>query len=262
VALAQRRRMPWIAAGWIWYLVTLAPVSGVVQVGSQAYADRYAYVPLVGVFAAIAWTADRTLDGRSRSVRWLAGGLGTACLAALFVVTRGQLAYWKDGMALFQRAVTIVPDSGVALNNLGMAHVERGRIAEALPLFRRAVEVAPWDTEARSNLGSALTVLGRPREAVTEFEAALALAPDDASIRFNLAKALDVLGQTDDAVRRLEEAMRVDPGYARAPFYLGIIRLRQRRVEEGIDLLRRAAALDPASPEIRRALEAARRGRS
>lgn len=248
-AVLLRRSRPHLGFGWWWYAITLAPVSGIVQVGSQAYADRYAYVPLVGIFAIAAWTAAHAFDGAAAWHRWARGALAVASIAALAVACRTTLASWRDSEALFRRAVEVVPDGSVAHNNLGLALVDRGRVAEAVEHFRSAVEHAPWDLRARSNLGSALTVLGRPSEAVPVFEDALAEAPDDPSLRFNLAKALVGMGRTPDAIAQLEEAMRVDPSYPKAPLFLGGLLLEARRLDDAIPVLEKAVALAPRDPQ-------------
>ncbi len=254
------RALPYLAMGWLWYAVTLAPVAGIVQVGSQAWADRYAYVPLMGIFIALVW------GGSDLASRWRAAGAAAASVAAvsalvaLSLATRAQLVPWRDSESLFRHAVRVVPDSSVAQNNLGMALVERNLVAEALDHFRKAVEFAPWDTDARSNLGNALTVLGRPAEAIPEFERARTDAPRDASILFNLAKALEAVGRSGEAEAALREAMRVDPQYARAPLYLGILLQRRRNLDESIDVLQKAVALAPGDPEGHYALGVALAG--
>jgi len=216
VVLWKGSAAPFLRTGFWWYAGTLFPVAGIVQVGSQAYADRYAYVPLLGIFILLTWSAARALEnGRPAARRGMA--LAFVCwVAALALATRAQIPYWRDSLSLFERAVEVVPDSAVAHNNLGMALVERSRIAEAAEHFRVAVASAPWDTDARSNLGNALRVLGKPREALVEYREALNRRPDDPTIHYNLATALIDLGRVDEAGDHLREALRLDPGYRKA----------------------------------------------
>ena len=214
--IAKGRAFPALAMGWWWYVGTLVPVVGIIQVGAQAYADRYAYVPLVGIFVVVVWSAVRLTE--AKPVIWgrAVAVAGVAWIAALSLATRAQLPYWHDSVSLFQRAIEVVPDNALAHNNLGMAFVERDRMAEALDHFQKAVEIAPLDTDARSNLGNALRALKRPEDAVVAYDKALELSPNDASIHYNLATALVDLGRLDEAVTHLHDALRLDPGYERA----------------------------------------------
>lgn len=204
-----------LSIGWFWYVGTLLPVAGIIQVGSQARADRYAYVPLIGIFVIAAWSAAR-LVAKAPGLKAAVAVAAVAAIAALSLVTRAQIPYWHDSVALFSRAIDVVPDNSIAHNNLGMALVAEGRLPDALPHFQKAVEYAPADTDARSNLGNALRTLGRPAEAVPEYEKALELAPGDPTIHYNLATALLDLGRTGEAVQQLKEAVSLDPGYEKA----------------------------------------------
>ncbi len=245
VVVMKRRSLPELAMGWWWYVGTLLPVAGLIQVGSQAYADRYAYVPLIGVFVAVAWAAVRVAHGRPVGYRRAAGFVGCIWLAALCYATRAQLPYWRDSASLFQRAIDVVPGNALAQNNLGMALVDQHKIAEALEHFEQAVAIAPFDTGARSNLGNALRALGRPAEAVLAYEGALAQAPGDASIHYNLATALVDLGRADEAVMHLSEAVRIDPGYVKARFLLGGVLVQKRRLEAALVEFHEVIRLDP-----------------
>jgi tetratricopeptide (TPR) repeat protein len=204
-----------LSMGWWWYLGTLLPVAGIIQVGSQARADRYAYVPLIGIFIIAAWSAAR-LVARAPKLKAAVAVAAVAAIAALSLVTRAQIPYWKDSVALFSRAIAVVPNNAIAHNNLGMALVVAGRLPEALPHFKIAVVLTPDDTDARSNLGNALRTLGRAAEAVPEYEKALELAPTDPTIHYNLATALLDLGRTAEAAQQLKEAVGLDPGYEKA----------------------------------------------
>lgn len=245
VVVAKRRVFPALAVGWCWYVGTLLPVAGIIQVGSQAYADRYAYVPLIGIFIIVAWSAARFTAARPLVWRRALAVAGVAWIAALSFTTRAQLPYWHDSVALFQRAIDVVPDNALAQNNLGMALVEQSKIADALEHFQKAVAIAPWDTDARSNLGNALRVLGRPADAAVAYDEALAQTPNDPSLHFNLATALIDLGRVDEAVSQLGEAVRLDPGYAKARYLLGTILIQAGRPADALEQFREVARLDP-----------------
>lgn len=224
---------------------TLLPVAGIIQVGSQAFADRYAYVPLIGIFVIVAWSAVRLTE--ARSVRWrrAAGFAGCVWVAALSIATRAQLPYWHDSVSLFQRAIDVVPENALAQNNLGMALVDQHKIADALEHFEKAVAIAPLDTDARSNLGNALRALGRPADAVVAYEEAVTQSPGDASIHYNLATALVDLGRAAEAVTHLREAVRIDTAYTKARFLLGVLLVQQRQAEEALVQFREILRLDP-----------------
>jgi Flp pilus assembly protein TadD len=256
VVVAKGRELPALAMGWLWYVGTLLPVAGIIQVGSQAYADRYAYVPLVGIFVIVVWSVVRLTETTPVFWRRALAVAGVAWIAALSVATRAQLPYWHDSVSLFQRAIDVVPDNALAHNNLGMALVEQNKIAEALDHFQKAVEIAPGDTDARSNLGNALRALGRSVEAAVVYAKALEQSQNDASIHYNLATALVDLGRSDEAVTRLRDAVRLDPAYAKARFLLGVLLYRQGRAGEALAQFREVARLDPQNG---RALEWVRR---
>lgn len=247
VVIAKGRAFPALAVGWWWYVGTLLPVAGIIQVGSQAYADRYAYVPLVGIFIVVVWSAVRLTEAKPVIWRRTLAVVGVAWIAALSLVARAQLHYWHDSVSLFQRAIEAVPGNALAHNNLGMAFVEQDRMAEALDQFQKAVELAPWDTDGRSNLANALRALKRPAEAVIAYDAALEQSPDDATIHYNLATALLDLARMDEAATQLGDAVRLDPAYTKARFLLGTVLYRQGRAEDALVQFREIARLEPGN---------------
>jgi len=256
LAVVARRRLPALTMGWCWYAGTLLPVAGFIQVGSQAYADRYAYVPLIGIFVALAWSAVYALDRATAAWRPVAAIAGAASIAGFALATRHELPYWHDTIALFTHATEVVPNNSLAENNLGMALVGRSDIPGALPHFERAVASAPWDPDARANLGNALRALGRPAEAVEAYTKALELSPDDATTHFNLATALIDVGRAADAVAHLREAVRLNPEYLKARFLLAESLYRQGDPRAALVELREIVRVDPQN---QRAAELARR---
>jgi len=245
--IVKGRVFPALAVGWWWYIGTLVPVIGIIQVGSQAYADRYAYVPLIGIFIMVVWSAVRVTEAGPAVWRRAVLIAGVLWIGALSLATRAQLPYWHDSVSLFQRAVEVVPDNALAHNNLGMALVERERMAEALEQFRQAVTIAPADTDARSNLGNALRALKRPAEAVAAYEQALAQSPNDATIHYNLATALADLGRVDEAATRLRDAVRIDPTHTKARFLLGTILYQAGRADDALAQFREIVRFEPGN---------------
>ena len=243
--VAKGRSFPALAMGWWWYVGTLLPVAGIIQVGSQAYADRYAYVPLSGIFVIMVWSIVRVTEAKPVVWRRAVAVAGVAWIAALSFATRVQLPYWHDSVSLFQRAIDVVPENSLAHNNLGMALVEENKIAEALEHFQKAVAITPWDTDARSNLGNALRALKRPSEAVEAYTKAREQSPNDASIRYNLATALVDLGRAEEAATQLREAVRLDPAHTKARVLFGTILYRLGRFEAALEQFREVARLEP-----------------
>ncbi len=213
LSLAARRR-PYLAVGWLWYGVTLLPTLGLVQVGSQAMADRYMYLPLIGLAIAVSWgVADALPAGRrGRAAACLLAG---AVLAALCATTLVQLRHWRDSEALFRHALSVTERNAVAHAHLGAALLGRGELEETLVHYRRAVEIEPSFVRAANNLAWLLATL--PDDALRNPEAALHLArraarqtdQQDPAVLDTLAAAHAALGRFDAAVGTAERALAV-----------------------------------------------------
>jgi len=240
------------SVAWTWYLVTLLPVLGLVQVGSQARADRYAYVPLIGPLAAAAWALPPWGAVRTRrSFRALAVATGLAAVAALGAVAWVQEGYWRNSVTLFERSVAVSPRDPLGHDNLGMALVERGKLDEAIVHFRRATELDPRLAPAHMNLGNALALKGRIAEAIGEYETAARLAPEDPRVRYDLGRSLLHAGKPDAAEKELREAIRLFPGYARAHAGLASALAATGRPVEARREAREALLLAPDDPAVR-----------
>lgn len=203
LAIRASRKFPYLPVGWLWYLGTLVPVIGLIQVGQQAMADRYAYIPLIGLFIIIAWgVADLTRRLPFGSCR-LAGTTTTTAAAALLIVltmaTRWQLRHWQNSITLFERALEVTSDNEIAHNNLGAVLVRKGRLDEGLAHLREAVRLYPAYETARANIAITLTQKAnieagdesRWQEAVELYRQALALNPDLAEARQGLDSMLE-----------------------------------------------------------------------
>jgi Flp pilus assembly protein TadD len=211
--ISLRRRRPYLAVGWAWFLGTLVPVIGIVQTGSQAMADRYTYLPHVGLFVAVAWSA-RELAARSRTHARVTAALAVGTLVALGAATHRQTLVWTDSRTLFEHAISVTEDNWLAHNNLGDVLVKEGRLEAAAAHFESALRAFPAYADAHYNLAVARSRMGHTAEAVAHYREALRLEPGNANARNNLGMALLQTGAVDDAVRELTELVRVrpDPG--------------------------------------------------
>ncbi len=223
LALRSFRRAPYLAAGWIWFLVTLAPVIGLVQVGAQARADRYMYVPMVGLTIILAWGAADLARRWPAVTRPIAVAAIAACLAAA-AVSAAQIQHWKNSETLFQHALDVTTDNYLAEHNLGSYLLATGRLPEAITHLETALRIRPESAAARSDLASALAQTpGRLPEAIAQYQAAIRLLPDSAILHQNLASALAKFpNRLPEAIREYQAALRVDPEYAEAHNNLGL----------------------------------------
>jgi tetratricopeptide (TPR) repeat protein len=211
VALRLVRTAPWLAAGWFWYLGTLVPVIGLVQAGNQAMADRYTYLPLVGLFVVAAWGLAGLAAGLAIPPRATAAAAGLL-LAALAACSWIQAGYWRDSSALFTHALEVTGDNWVGRSVLGEKALEAGRWEEAADHFRAVLRVEPFSVEARNNLGAALLKMGKVDEAVSFLEETVRMDPGVAGVRFNLGLALKQQGRLDEAAAQFREVLRISPG--------------------------------------------------
>ncbi len=203
------RRWPWAAVGWGWFLGTLVPVLGLVQVGSQAMADRYTYLPGIGLTVAVVWSVARGVERLGRPAQVAAGAGALAVAAVLSVLTVRQERLWSDQETLFRHTVAVTEGNGRAHLVLSQALLEGGRPLEALAHAREAVRLDPSNPRAHKNLGFALYRTGLLEESAAELEQALALEPDYAEAHGNLAIVYGKLGRFDDAAREMRAEQRL-----------------------------------------------------
>ena len=210
LAFGARRSRPYLVVGWLWYLGTLVPVIGLVQIGMQRMADRYTYFPLVGVFLAGVWFAwDQC--GRGRVLRWACVACVVCAIAALGWIAQRQTTVWRDDFTLFRHAIDVTGENSIAENNLGIALRQAGRRDDAVRHFQEALRIEPNYAAAHNNLGIELFARGQREAAVGHFDLATQLNPNLAAARRNLARALAAVGDTEGARRHYEECLRRDP---------------------------------------------------
>ncbi len=236
-----RRRKPWLAVGFGWYLAAVLPVSGLLQAGIQSTADRFAYLPLLGLYLALVWE----VAGR----RLPAAPLGIAAalaVAGLAVGARVQLAHWRDSESLFRRVLAIDQSSVVAHVNLGRALIDKGRTEEGMSHYRRALAIDPSDAEGRLNLANALARSGRGAEAVEEYRALLSRDPDHRRALFSLALLEAGSGEHAAALSRFDRLILLEPGFAEAHYQRGVLLALTGNFAGARDALATSVSLAPA----------------
>jgi protein O-mannosyl-transferase len=245
---AQRRRYPFLLMGWLWYCGTLVPVIGLVQVGGQAMADRYTYIPSVGVLLVAVWGAFELTRCWRYQVMALSLAGGAAVVLCLELTWR-QLGHWQDSETLFRHAVEVTENNYVAYDNLGTVLGQKGQLDEAIRQFQAAVRLKPSHANARCNLAIALEKKGQTDEAIRQFREAIRLQPDYANAHCNLGSALEKKGLMDEAMRQFQEAVRLQPDYADAHNNLGVNLGKRGQIDEAIGQIQEAIRLKPDHAE-------------
>jgi tetratricopeptide (TPR) repeat protein len=281
------RKLPYLAVGWLWFLGTLVPVIGFVRFGAQARADRYMYLPMLGLLVAGIWGMAELAE-RWRVPRRVSGAVAVAIVIACVVATRVQAESWRNSAALWQHALAVTTGNSRAHANLGATWAALGRQADAAAEYRAALAIEPALPQAHNNLGLALVALGNREEAIAHYRQAIALMPtyagahnnlgsalmqdgklddaiahygdavrsrpDDAEFRNNLGAALATQGHLPEATREFREAVRLAPLRAEFHFSLGLACAQQGSDAEAIQEFRTALRLDPSHAAARRAL--------
>jgi tetratricopeptide (TPR) repeat protein len=238
------RRRKYLAVGWLWYIGTLVPTIGLVQVGAQARADRYMYVPMIGLLVILAWGV-KDLVTRWRHLRIAAVVAAAVLLPAAAVCTRLQLRHWKDSAALFKHALDVTTNNFVMENNYANLLSDAGRIEQAIEHYQKALKLRPRSAEVYTNLGNALMDLDNVEDAIEHYRKAVSLAPTLAVAHHNLARALTEKGANVEAVAEYREAVRLKPDYVTAWSNLGFELAQQGTLEEAIECYNNAITLQP-----------------
>ncbi len=250
------RRGPWFVTGWFWYLGTLVPVIGLVQVWSQSMADRYTYVPSIGLFIMLCWSVpSRAMERRNLKVITYAAAV--ALLAVCAALSRVQIEYWKDSETLFRHALDVTRDNWLAHDNLGAALLQTGRLQEAIEQCEEALRIKSDDAKAHNNLGAALQQTGRLQEAIGQYEQALRIEPDDAEVHVNLGSALSLAGRFAEGIAQYEQALRIKPDDAKTYYNLGLTLSLAGRFAEGIAQYEQALRIKPDYAKARHNLGSA-----
>ena len=248
-AWVWRKRAPYLAVGWLWFLGMLVPVIGLVQVGGAALADRYTYLPATGTFLAVTFGA-LALAERFRFPKMILPAAAVLILGACLVLTEKQLRCWRDSETLFTRALAVTKDNDIARVNLGVAFEQQGKSVEALAEYREAARLAPTRFQIHNNLGNLLDALGQPDAALPEYREAIRLKPDVPFLHDSLGIVLAELGRFDEAMNEFTNAAQLDPTYPWAHFQMAKALLKQGRDVEAVNQFREALRLDPENFQI------------
>jgi tetratricopeptide (TPR) repeat protein len=247
-------RYKYALVGWLWYLGTLVPVIGFVQVGEQAMADRYTYVPLIGLYLIIAWgLAD--LAKKSHRIRTLLTVSATSFLMVLALCTYQQAKLWRNSIDLFEHTLRVTTNNYVAHYTLGNALAQEGNLAGAITHYEEALRIKPNYAEAHNNLGNALAMHGNLAEAVRHYKESLRITPSQGKTHRNLGVVLDRQGKHEEAIRHYREALRINPRDSQSHNNIGVTLAEQGKFEEAIVHFSQAVRINPNFTEAQRNLE-------
>jgi tetratricopeptide (TPR) repeat protein len=256
LAVRERSRRPYLPWGWLWFLGTLVPVIGLAQVGEQGLADRYTYLPLVGVLVAVAWGASEVVE-RLRPRRAGVWAAAVLVIAALAGAAFRQVGTWRDSLALHRRALAVTERNWIAWNGLGDALSDAGRPDEAIEAYREALRIRPRLASAWNGLGAAHGMLGAHAQAIAPLEEALRIQPRYADAWYNLGTAYGSAGQHARAAECFRSAVSIRPGDVRAWTNLAIASALARDRRGAAESLQALGRIDPVrARELRARLEA------
>lgn len=213
IAVYSRRKLPYFFTGWLWYLVSMMPVIGLIQVGQHSIADRYTYIPHIGIFITVVWGADR-LMGHIRRKRELLLSASAIALIILIVLTSLQLRHWKNSVTLFRHALEVTDNNWVAHDNLGQVLLEQGKVDEAIAHFRASVKAKPSYTPGYINLGVSLHTSGKTGEAIESFRTASMQQPLNPKIHLDLGYLYLEQGNIEQASAEYRQLQNLSPSHA------------------------------------------------
>ena len=247
------RKRPWILVGWLWYLIMLVPVIGLIQSGLRARADRYTYLPQIGLYILVTWLVVERCSGW-RHRRLILGGGAVIIVWVLTWCARVQTAYWQNNELLWTHTLACTSDNVVAHNNLGTALIENGNLNDAITHFQKALRINPDDAEAHNNLGGALLQKGQVDEAIAQIRMALQSAPNSPIVHNNLGGALLQKGQVDEAIAHVREALQIQPDNAIYHYNLGRALFKKGNVDEAIAQYQEMLQIEPGYAQAQHSL--------
>ena len=249
LAVRVWRRFPYLTIGWLWYLGTMVPVIGLVQVGSQSMADRYTYIPLIGLFIIVAWGMS-DISAKLPGQRIAVVVFSSIMLIVFMICAWFQVGHWKNGITLFIHALDVTHNNSIAHCELGHALDQHGKYDEAIIHYLKALQINPNYEEAHNNLGYNLASQGKFNDAVYHYNEALRIDPKYVKARNNLGTVLARQGKFNDAVYHFSQALQADPNYAGAYYNLGKIFANQGKTEDAILFYRKALYYSPNMTQV------------
>ncbi len=254
----KRRHYPYLLVGWLWYLITLVPVIGIVRSGPGIMADRYTYIPLIGLFIIIAWGVPDLLKAW-RYRRIMLATLTGILLLGFMTSSWFQVRYWKNSITLFKHTIDVTANNHEAHKNLGAALTVQGKLEEAIVHYSKALSIKPNYAEAYNKLGLALAAQGKLNEAVANYSKALSIKPDYAKAHNNLGLALAKQGKMEEASSHFSKALSIEPNYAEAHNNIGLVLADQGKIKEAIGHFSEALRIKPNLMPARYNLELVQR---
>jgi len=250
----KARKVPYLPMGWFWYLGTLVPVIGLVQIGAQAHADRYTYIPLTGLAIILAW-GGADLVSRLKPGRILPLLAASVAALALSIAGSSQVSYWKDSITLFERTIAVTKNNWMAHNSLGSALKDAGRLDESIRSYHESIRIKPYFQEAHNNLGVALTAAGKKQEAAESFRTALRLKPDYAEAHDNLGVVLAQMGGLTEGLEHIKRSLEINPDNAKAHNNMGNVFSMMGEKNDAIRHYSEALRINPAHKGARKNLD-------
>jgi protein O-mannosyl-transferase len=248
LVISQARRRPFLFTGWFWFLIMLIPVIGIIQVGGQSMADRYTYLPSIGMFIIIAWTLP-SLSWPAFHIKFLITAGFVAILILLSIITWVQTGYWKENETLFRHAAALTTRNYLAHTLLGDALAAENKLDMAQIEYEKALAIWPQFPEAHNNLGMVLAKRGLHQEAMSHYEEVLRINPKNAAAHVNIASELAEQGEFDRAALHYVEALQIEPDSVTAHSGLGVVLACLQKMDRAIPLLTKAVELCPQCAE-------------
>ena len=250
LVLRWARTLPYLPVGWFWYLVTLLPVIGFVQIGAQAMADRYTYIPLIGLFILVVWGA-YDAAGERKYHRVALAVFFPVIIVALIVSTAKQLSYWQDSRTLYAHTLAVTEGNYLVHNNLGNELAGAGEMDEALVHYLEAVRIYPGYADGQCNLANAFARMGQEDEAIRHYLEAIRIMPDHEKAHYNLGITLARRGNLDEAMECFSETLRINPNSFDARYNLGSALAAKGKYDEAIGHFMEILRLEPGATQVR-----------
>ena len=244
ISIKYIKQKPWFAVGWLWYIGTLVPVIGLVQIGTQAMADRYTYIPITGLFIIIAWGVPELISNWYYKTKGLAV-ISAVVFLILMITSSIQVSYWKNSISLYEHAIYVTPNNYMMHNNLGFTLTAQGKFNDAIKHYKEALCINPDFETANLNLGIALLAQGKIEKCIEYYQEVLREKPHYAKVHNNLGNLLLHKGEIENAIDHFREALRIKQDYAQAFNGLGVSMKIKGEINEAIVLFQEALQIKP-----------------